>query len=290
MKRGERLRTLGLWALLIVCTVGWALPQTSLEYRRARWRESDALLFLPSGEYLEVVSLGYQALLADALYLWSIQYYGHHRTKEGRAYLWRIYDVITDLDPHYQDAYFTGALIMALDMSDAELAMKLLAKGAEQNPDDWIYLVESGFYAWMNLEDHALAATHFDRALQLEGTPPVVRRLRASMGERMANKTDALALWMSIYDEAMANEDERIVAVAWQHVYDLKVGLDLESYADAIRRFRADRGRPPRILRALATQGYLRVVPLDPSGQEYAYDPVTGRVADPREAGARAGR
>lgn len=287
---GERLRTAGLWLLLLVCMVGWITPQASLDFRRARWRESEALLFLPTGDYLDAVSLGYETMMADALYLWSIQYYGHHRTAEGREYLWRIYDVITDLDPHYQDAYLTGALIMAMDMSDPALAIRLLAKGEAENPDDWIYPLEAGFYAWMNLEDHELAAGHFDRALALEGTPPLVRRLKASMSERAGDKADALELWMSIYAEADATDDQRLMDIAWQHIYEVKVDLDLEAIGGAIGLFRAARGRPPRILSALVTQGYLRQLPVDPTGAEYQYDSVTGRVTDPRDTGSRAAR
>lgn len=286
----ESLRTLGLWALLLLCLVGWVMPQASIDYRRARWSEADSLLFLPTGEYLQATSLGYQSLIADTLYLWSIQYYGHHRTSEGRRYLWRIYDVITDLDPLYQDAYLTGALVMAVDMSDAELAIRLLEKGADNNPDDWIYPLESGYYAWMNLGDHELAAGYFDRALAIPGAPPTLRRVRAAMDEYAGNLEDALRLWLAIYDGASANDDEPIEAIAWQHVYDLKVEIDLRTLAEAIGRFRKDRGRPPRVLDALASQGYLRTVPRAPDESPYPYDPVTGRVTDPRATSTRADR
>lgn len=286
----ERLRTAGLWALLALCLAGWVLPQASIDFRRARWGEAGALLFLPTGEYLQAASLGYQGVVADALYLWSIQYYGHHRTSEGRRYLWRIYDVITDLDPRYQDAYLTGAMVMAVDMSDPELAIRLLEKGAVNNPQDWIYPLEAGYYAWMDLEEPQRAAEYFDQALALEGVSPVVRRVRAEMENMSGNVEAALGLWIDIFDEAVRDRDQRLEAIAWQHVYDLKVGIDTRALGAALARFRADRGRPPRVLEALATEGYLQSVPRAPDGTAYEYDPVSGGVTDPRDEGSRAGR
>jgi tetratricopeptide (TPR) repeat protein len=291
MSRGSGwVRDLGVWGLLLVCIGGWIMPQVSIDYRRGRWSSPDALLFLPTGEYLSAASLGYQVLIADALYLWSIQYYGHQVAPEGRQYLWRIFDVITDLDPHYEDAYLTGALMMGVDLGDTELAIRMLDKGAAQNPDGWIYPVETGYYAWMNLGDHALAAEYFDRALAIPGVPEVVRRIRAGMAEVTGDKRDALSLWATIYEAARGEGDAKIESIAWQHVYDLKVDLDIEELGDALRRYRADRGGPPPSLESLAAEGYLQSLPVMPTGESYEYEPRSGQVMDPRESGSRADR
>ena len=288
--RRDLAKTLGLYALLLACVASWVLPQRSLDYRRSHWEEQESLLFLPSGQYLDAVSLGFQAVMADVLYVWSIQYYGHHRSALGRKYLWRIFDVITDLDPLYQDAYLTGSLIMAVDMADTELAIQLLEKGATENPDDWIYPLEAGYYAWINDEDYVRAAAYFDIALDRPGAPATVRRARAGMDEYAGNSEQALTLWIEIHEDAVARGDEQIEAIAWQHVYDLKVDIDLERLAEAIHRFRLDRSVLPRVLDALASQGYLDPVPRQPDGQPYSYDPVTGRLGDPREGATRSDR
>ncbi len=286
----RRARHLAVWVVLLVCIGGWVMPQKSIDYRRARWAAPDVLLFLPTGEYLSAASLGYQALIADALYLWSIQYYGHQVAAEGRQYLWRIFDVITDLDPQFEDAYLTGALMMGSDLGDADMAMRLLAKGAAHNPEGWIYPLESGYYAWMSLGDHELAAEYFDKASALPGAPDVIGRMRAGMAEFVGDKRSALALWVEVYEGAREDGNEKIESVAWQHLYDLKVELDLEDLRVAIRRFRLDRGQPPRELDVLVTEGYLRVVPGTPAGQPYEYEAVTGEVVDPRDSGSRADR
>lgn len=289
-RRQEGWRTAGLWLLLIACAFTWTVPQLSIDYRRNRWVESEALLFLPTGQYLKTVSLGHQELVADLLYLWSIQYYGHHRTAEGRRYLWRIFEVITDLDPRYQDAYLTGALIMAVDMDDAELAIQLLERGAASNPGEWIYPVEAAHYAWMTLGDYERAAAYFDRALTIPGVPPVVRRARAGMIEFAGNFGQALSLWVEIWREAVEGGDERIAAIAWQHVYDLDVEADLSELRQAIERYRVQQGAWPASLDELVSTSLLGSLPRTAADEPYLYDAAGGRIVDPREGRSRARR
>src|SRR6266850_3984632 len=93
------------------------------------------LLYLPSGKHLKVMALGFDGILADALYLWSIQYYGNYDIKDRYANLEQIYDqVITELDPHYLDPYLVGALIMSAEARQPEMALRLLDKGVNNNP------------------------------------------------------------------------------------------------------------------------------------------------------------
>jgi hypothetical protein len=66
--------------------------------------------------------------------------------------------------------------------------------------------------------------------------------------------------------------------VAWNHVHDLSVRIDLEDLEGAIASFHSRAGRPPRRLDELPRAGLLPSVPLDPEERPYDYDPRTGRV------------
>src|SRR6266496_2372404 len=114
--------------LALVCLLLAVIVQGRIE-REGRGGSVHPLLYLPSGKYLKVMALGFDGLLADGLYLWSIQYYGNYDIKDRYAYLERIYDqVITELDPHYLDPYLVGALIMSGEAHDPEMALRLLDK------------------------------------------------------------------------------------------------------------------------------------------------------------------
>ena len=82
------------------------------------------LLYLPSPEILKILSLGNPGLAADVLYLWSIQYYSFFEPHERFLYLETIFNLITDLDPLYADAYRIGALIMQIQTSGDQEELK----------------------------------------------------------------------------------------------------------------------------------------------------------------------
>jgi tetratricopeptide (TPR) repeat protein len=232
------------------------------------------LLYLPSGRYLQIASLGFDELLADALYLWSIQYYSNYDIADRYDYLEHIYkDVITELDPRYLDPYLTGSMIMTAEAQQPEMALRLLDKGIERNPDQWILPFEAGFTCYQTLHDYTRAARYFDLAQAVPGAPPIVQRFKAEMTRRAGDIRDSLQEWAAIHDAAT---DEYVRTIAWNHVHDLRVQVDLEDLRQAIALYQDRTGQRPASLGALRAAGILPAPPRDPEGRPYLYDPRTG--------------
>lgn len=270
-----------LCSLVVLCATTWISAQQNIDARRAAWPTTYPLMYVPSGQYLRPASLGYRTVLADLLYLWSIQYYGHTRTLEGRRWIEHIYDVITDLDPNFVDAYLIGSLIMSADMADPQMALRLLDKGIGQNPGEWILPLEAGFTAYMNAQQYERAAEYFQEA-QRKGAPDYAERLRAHMFEMRGDVQTALELWYEAYVEAEQAGDERVAAIAYNHTYDLRVKLDLSRLEAALQRFEVEQGRPAPDLRSLVDAGHVdRRLLRNPNGSRYEYDPETGGLTDP---------
>ena len=125
------------------------------------------LLYLPSGKYLRVASLGYSSIAADVLYLWSIQYYSNYQIEDRYDYLDQIYRrVIAELDPRFVDAYLVGSMIMSVEANRDDLALKLLAEGTENNPTEWILPFQAGFLCYQRLRDYGCARDRFEQALR----------------------------------------------------------------------------------------------------------------------------
>jgi tetratricopeptide (TPR) repeat protein len=234
------------------------------------------ILYLPSGKYLRVMALGFDGLLADTLYLWSIQYYGSYDIKDRYTYLERIYDqVITELDPHYLDPYLVGALIMTAEARNPEMALRLLDKGVRANPGQWLIAFEAGFLCYNDLHDYKRAASYFEKALAVPGVHPLVRRFYAEMYNRAGDKRTSLREWLEIYQ---SSDDPYVHNVAWNHVHDLKVDVDLADLSAAVERYRTMEKRPPRRLQDLVASGIQEALPRDPEDRDYLYDPQTGGV------------
>jgi tetratricopeptide (TPR) repeat protein len=268
----DRARWSGTAASLVCLSIA-ALLNAALRARRPP-RAYTELLYLPHSQTLSLTSFGYDLLWADLLYLWSIQYYSDPNNPRRFERIRQIYEVITDLDPRYLDAYNVGALIMALDYRDPRMALEHLERGMARNPQAWILPLDAGFYALMQLRDPERAAGYFRRAASLPGAPPISARLYAGSAERSGDKRAAWATWERIH---RTTDDEYIRALSRRRADQLKVEIDLELLAGAIRAFRRARGRPPRALEELAPR-FVPELPLDPSGEPYVYDPRSGRA------------
>lgn len=274
---GPRPSPRSLGATALICLGLSALLQIRIDARSVDRSDVHPLLYLPSGRYLKVAALGFDGILADLIYLWSIQYYGNYQIADRYRYLEKIYDqVISELDPHYLDPYLIGSLIMTAEARRPEMALRLLDKGIEKNPDQWLLAFEAGFVCYDDLRDFKRAAGYFEKALKMPGTPPAVRRLYAEMYNRAGDKRTSLREWSEIYRTAT---DDYVRTISWKHVHDLGVQVDLMDLREAIARFTGREGRNPRSLSELVTQGFVSGLPRDPEGLDYRYDPATAEVS-----------
>jgi len=266
--------TLVLLASLVVAFSGAAL-EARLEERPT----SHDLLYLPNGKYLKVASLGQAPLVADLIYLWAIQHYSDLEAQDRFRYVEHVFgNVIAELDPHYIDPYWIGALILTVEVEDLEAGLRLLDLGFARNPDRWILPYLAGWECYHAGRTERSAA-YFERASQVSGAPAVVRRMRAGLLSRRSAPREALRLWVEVRDDPRS--DVESVAVAKRQIRALKRRADLGELQAAVDRFRDENGRNPRGLEELRLKSYIQRVPSDPNGRPYDYDPRTGRVATP---------
>jgi tetratricopeptide (TPR) repeat protein len=268
-------RRLVVAALILAVLAATAASGVELE-RRAPGEAPDSLLYLPNGKHLTLLSLGHAPLLADLIYLWAIQYYSDY--ERGDRYRWVehvFHDVITELDPHYLDPYWLGALVLIVEAGDLEAGLRLLDKGAERNPQEWIlpYLAAWECY---RVRQYERAAAYFERSAAVPGAPPQVRRMVAAMTGRAGNIEESMALWQEIANSPASDQLSR--AIAERQIRALQVENDLLRLDRAIERFRDDNGRAPASLDELVERSYVGGMPRDPEGRPYLYDAHSGTV------------
>ena len=103
MKRTGIEVLIGIILIVSLVALSMNIDEISTEKRQLE------VLYLPSGQFLEYVSLGYRNLAADILWFKTIQYYGGYRQGENDIKLFtHLVDVITDLDPQFAFAYIFG--------------------------------------------------------------------------------------------------------------------------------------------------------------------------------------
>lgn len=258
--------------LILSCIIFLGLKLKADKVTRTKVPGS-SIIYIPSGKYLRFATFGFPSFTADMIYIWAIQYYSNYSIEDRFDYLDHIFSIISELDPHYLDPYEIGSLIAAHEARDVKTACKILDRGLEKNPKEWIFPFEAGHIAQMVEKDFALAQKYYKKTMEIEGAPALAKRLYANAAFKITDYKTSLENWLEIYQEA---EDERIKKIASNQIYQIKTTIDIKTIKEAIEKFKERFGRNPTELAQLVNDGLLDSLPKDLDGKEYIYDSQTG--------------
>ncbi len=230
------------------------------------------LLYLPSPEMLRLASLGNPGLVADLLYLWSIQYYAQYQPRDRFLYLEPIFNLITDLDPRYDDAYRIGALIMELPVTEETknkaAVIRLYDKALRNMPDNHEIAEAAGWDMYIRYRDKAEAIRYFEAATAMPGAPHRLERFLGVWREQGEGWSfdNALAYWREVRDEAQSRYDRTMCE---RQIYRLYAAHDGERLDPMLKRWSAHHGGCPTSWQPLVDAGWLDEVPKDYFGHPY---------------------
>ena len=264
----------------VAITVGLLAVAVTSEFQLGKIPREDPLgkdlLYLPSPEMLKILSVGNPNLVADVLYLWSIQYYSGFQPSERFLYLGTVYNLITDLDPRYFDAYRIGALIMQIqtgvDQKDLQAAVqRLFDKGLRNLPENWELAEAAAWDMYMRFQDRRAALHYAEIAAQRPGAPPRIKRMVGVWHDAESSWTvdDSIAYWRKAVDEAVDPEDRK---VCMSKLYDAVVAKDREQLEPLLRTYRDRYGRCAGSWSEVMRAGLVSQEPLDLYGNPYGID------------------
>jgi hypothetical protein len=197
MARLDR-RLLGGVALTALLLAGAARLEMAERPRLDKIREEE-LLYYPSGFAVRQAALGYETAAADIAWLRGIQYYGEHRlTDQKYDLIGHVMDIVTQLDPAFQEPYVFGAFVMAQELKQPQRGLELLERGIRANPTNWRLAFEAGFLHYVCRHDYASAARFFTWASRMPGHDPFVERFAAFAHERAGDTGVAILLWKQV--------------------------------------------------------------------------------------------
>ncbi|MBN2134222.1 MAG: hypothetical protein JW737_00675, partial [Acidobacteria bacterium] len=174
----------GIAIIIILLLITVVFLQRNLDYKaEARRGFGKNIIYLPNAEYAKYLTVGYDNILADYLYLWSIQFFYEKTDKERFSIIENVFNIITHLDPDYIEAYRIGAIMMIKDVyklhGDPEglkMAFRLLNKGITNNPESWALPFEAATAAHFDLKDKKLANKYYQMAIESPTIPDKTRR------------------------------------------------------------------------------------------------------------------
>jgi tetratricopeptide (TPR) repeat protein len=263
--------------LLLVLPLGfggvWRL-QHSIDAQRASVIEERDPVLLRSGKLVKAMSLEYAPLAADIYWTRVVQFYGNKRMR-GQAnleLLWPLLDITTTLDPNLVVAYRFGAIFLSqLAPSGAgrpDLAVQLIQRGIQANPDYWRLYEDLGFVYYFDLKDYPKASEAFLEGSKKPGALVWMKIMAARIAAEGESYATSLFLWKDIYD---STADPQVKANALRHLELLQVKEDCRQLDAVADEYAKRYGKRPARTSDLAQAGLIRGIPRDPKGFAYVF-------------------
>lgn len=234
--------TLVTGAVAVVTLAGVVWMQRSQLDQPSQWLENpqqaERQETLRLGLLKQLPSFGFDNVLADWTFLNFLQYFGDNpaREKTGFSLSPKYFDIITQLDPRFVEAYMFLSGSISYQLGQPELAIRLMKRGTtalspQINP--------KAFQVWrfMSLDQllllgdvpgtiHSLQMA----AKWVEGTPdaeyePLFKQTAAFLKKDPNSKPVRIASWAAIYQQAMEMGDKHTQERAKQQVEALGAKL-----------------------------------------------------------------
>jgi len=243
----------------------------------------EQILYVRSGDVMKRAALSYDSLLADVYWIRALQHYGRERLKPARErsyeLLYPMLDLATTLDPRFTIGYRFGAIFLSEPHPGGagrpDLAIALLKNGVARNPEKWDYYHDIGFIYYWNLHDYQHAAEWFNRGGDLPGAPWWLRTYAAVMLTRGGDRQASRAMWLQI---GQSGDSEWLQKTAQVRLLQLDALDQIDALQRVLTVFSSRTGQVARSWDQLAAAGFLKGLPLDPSGTPYRLDADTGTI------------
>lgn len=234
----------------------------------------DELLYIPNKTLLKHFTAGMSNIVADLLWLETIQYTvkEFHDPEHKFTWLEHMCNAVVDLDPYFEGAYVNGGMFLSSIGAD-EKALNLLKKGFVRNPNSWeipyeivkVYILNRG-----SLPQSPAVTTHYLRMLaERHEHPEMYLSWALHIQEENNLKKEGLAIWEDVIKNS---KDEFVRELAEHNLQILIIRNDVDTLNALVGDFAAQAGRKPAHLDELVTAGLLASLPVEDEYGRYSID------------------
>jgi hypothetical protein len=263
--------------VVFTCFVLLFLIQIKIDEGKDRYALLEEMLYFPSGTFIEEVSLGYNLLIADLVWIRAIQYFGeHHLTDLKYLHLYHILDILTTLDRKFIHGYTFGGFLLEHSAQEPDNADRLLHKGEFHNPHSWEIPFVRGFIYYIFRGEKREAIHFFLRASRKPAAPEMCKRFASFTYQKLGDKYMAFKLWQDIYENT-TNRFER--ETAERYMKEMYVLIQLDSLNVAFHQYGDEIGRYPSSLEEMEERGFIKEGLYPPwEGESYYIDKEQNRI------------
>jgi hypothetical protein len=232
---------------------------------------TESIRFLPSGKALGIVSLGYEELLADLLWVRATMLFGERFGEDGDqswySWLYHMMDLATDLDPQFRGAYKYGGIMLRVDGAFIEQSTMVFAKGMHAMPSEWYFPFGIAMNYYLYKDDGALAAPYMRRAAQSGGGPFYLANLAVSLTDEDQSIETSL---LFLEEERKNVPDPRAQNAIDVKLFELKYQMAERNAQRVVDEYRSRSGQLPSEPELVSEIGL--ELPPDPLGGRWQWN------------------
>jgi hypothetical protein len=147
----------------------------------------------------KLLSLGFDALIADVYWLALVQYVGETNIKENDKVAEIYIREITDLDPYFVEPFYFAAFIIGSEMKNPVLAAQIIEKGIAANPDNWTLPFIAGVNQYLYAHNENTAARYYRMAAKLPNAPDWLDRQAEILQSNIPSQLKSISVWERVY-------------------------------------------------------------------------------------------
>lgn len=265
-----------IFAGIVTLTIGFGL--TSLAQQRVdSLRDTtldEELLYLPNERLLSHFTVGMSGLVADLLWIRTIDYAVKEFHNVNRKFTWleHLCQMTTRIDPHFEGAYVFGGMILA-GVGEDDRALALIHQGMIANPRSWKIPFEAAKVFMLNRRSDPGSpemAIYYLRIVAENSDQP---EFYFDWIERLHRVHDLEAEAPLIWEDILRNsEDEFITELARQKLFVLRTAETITTLQRAQAAFENERGEPAASIQELVAAGFTRRPRTDEASGEFFID------------------
>lgn len=256
LSRADIVSIAGLIACLIFAVIYQNRRFENTEFKAELFRQK---IKLPDSQVLKIITLGYDNIYADWLWLQSIQAFGSGWITEDRTAvpIYQYFDTLTDIDPKFISAYRFGNLIVGDNRKDHEHGQLILKKGVFKNPNNYDIPYLGTYNAIWTMGDMDQARWFARYLARNEDAPAFMRRLEEYIERETGRYDVALEFNIRYYLEYMVSNNTVELEIAQRRMLNLINDQNHTIFKEAVTKYLEDHGEHPEQIEDLLRPEYL---------------------------------
>lgn len=234
----------------------------------------EELLYLPNEKLLNHFTGGMSSIVADLLWLRTIHYTVTEFHNADRKFTWleQMCNAVTNLDPHFEDAYVHGGMLLAAIGADDE-SMALLKKGMAKKPDSWEIPFEIAKIYLLNRRENAESPAMLAHYLAIVADRSEDGTFYYNWIQNIQNQHNldehAMKIWQDTLEKA---RDDMTREIAAANILDLSLRMNVRFMQGLVDDYRERNESAPEKLEDAVDSDTLAQLHADPDKGRFFLD------------------